>query len=399
MDLLTSFKTTKSARHLEEIHTLWTQFGKKQDKIATLHKDDEELAYSSNLAKPVKAIYLPRDVPNASDHRLIELENQVQHLMEAHLDPKSSVQVKKIASSCEICSGPHDTNYCMENPEQNFVDYASLRTDEAGDARLSNFEAYFKQQQSEMTNKIDTFLKAINYQMKGALLSDLVKNPKLDVNLSSSVSSAHSYPIEDPQSFSHFLNLVNAITTFLEVLAHAPIYNAILDKYVESLELGKNRSAFVQGKMPKKMKDPGLFSLPFRLGDSNPFDTLADLGSCVNLIPLYLFKKLRIRLLEEIGHVFVLADGTKSYPVRIVKNIEVHIGKLKLLEDFYVIDMEKDPTTPLLVGRGFLATASAVKDYKKAKIAVGEGITRLIFGVKEIDLGDEDVHYWTTLGK
>ncbi|GJS63207.1 hypothetical protein Tco_0677771 [Tanacetum coccineum] len=34
----------------------------------------------------------------------------------------------------------------------------------------------------------------------------------------------------------------------LEVLAHASMYNAIIDKYVESLELGKNGSAFIQGK-------------------------------------------------------------------------------------------------------------------------------------------------------
>ncbi|GKB64861.1 hypothetical protein Tco_0921047 [Tanacetum coccineum] len=61
--------------------------------------------------------------------------------------------------------------------------------------------------------------------------------------------------------------------------------------------------------------------------------------------------------------------------------------------------MERDPTCPLLIGRGFLATASAVIDYRKATITVGEGITRSIFGVKEIDLGDEDVPYWTTLGK
>ncbi|GJV36419.1 hypothetical protein Tco_1408896 [Tanacetum coccineum] len=66
----------------------------------------------------------------------------------------------------------------------------------------------------------------------------------------------------------------------LEVLTHALMYNAILDKYVESLELGKNRSAFIRGKMPEKMKDPRLFTLPCRLGDSKPFDTLADLTSC-----------------------------------------------------------------------------------------------------------------------
>ncbi|GJW41715.1 hypothetical protein Tco_0067560 [Tanacetum coccineum] len=84
----------------------------------------------------------------------------------------------------------------------------------------------------------------------------------------------------------------------LEVLAHALIYNAMLDKYVESLKLGKNGSTFIQGKVSAKMKGPGLFTLLCRLGNSKPFDALADLGSCVNIIPLYLFKKLNIELLE-----------------------------------------------------------------------------------------------------
>ncbi|GKF36292.1 DNA-directed DNA polymerase, partial [Tanacetum coccineum] len=106
----------------------------------------------------------------------------------------------------------------------------------------------------------------------------------------------------------------------LEVLAHTPIYNAILDKYVESLELGKNGSAFVQGEVPTKMEDLRLFTLPCRLGDSKPFDTLADLGSWVNIIPFDLFEKLNIGLLEETDHIFGLADGTKSYPVGIVKD-------------------------------------------------------------------------------
>ncbi|GJV42062.1 hypothetical protein Tco_1420502 [Tanacetum coccineum] len=200
--------------------------------------------------------------------------------MEAHLAPKSSVQVNKIAYSCEICSGSYDTQYCMENPEQAFVDYASSHTDEAegkwftfkpeqnnlGDtynsswkshlnlrwrqpqnsqnnfsnplnrfqpnglipnlsfnnnpqnlnnqsnleglmsnfmasqeARLSKFESDFKQQQGEMTNKIDRVLKAINDRMTGALPSDTVKNPKLNDNSTSPVLSAHSYPTRDPQ--------------------------------------------------------------------------------------------------------------------------------------------------------------------------------------------------------
>ncbi|GKC18428.1 hypothetical protein Tco_1020578 [Tanacetum coccineum] len=140
--------------------------------------------------------------------------------MEAHLAPKSSVQVNKITSLCEICGVPHDTQYCMENPEQAFVVYASSRTNEAGgkcfvasqDARLSKFEADFKQQQGEMTNKIDTILKAINDRITGALPSDMVKNPKLNVNSTSPVLSARSYPTKDPQCSSHIHVLINAIT-------------------------------------------------------------------------------------------------------------------------------------------------------------------------------------------
>ncbi|GKA05142.1 MAK10-like protein [Tanacetum coccineum] len=94
--------------------------------------DNESWNDPRDFAKPVKAITLPQDVPSTSDRHLIELENQVQRLMEAHLSPMQPTQVNKVTTSCEICSGPHDTQYCMEDPKQAFVEYASSRTDEAG---------------------------------------------------------------------------------------------------------------------------------------------------------------------------------------------------------------------------------------------------------------------------
>ncbi|GJU91867.1 hypothetical protein Tco_1304290 [Tanacetum coccineum] len=47
--------------------------------------------------------------------------------------------------------------------------------------------------------------------MMGTLLSDTVKNPKLNVNSNSSVLSARSYPMENPQRSSRFLNSINSI--------------------------------------------------------------------------------------------------------------------------------------------------------------------------------------------
>ncbi|GJZ76994.1 MAK10-like protein [Tanacetum coccineum] len=418
-----------------------------------------------DFAKPVKAISLPQDVPSTSDRRLIELENQVQCLMEAYLAPKQPIHVNKITSSCEICSGPHDTQYCVENLEQTFVDYVSSRTDEEGgkwytfkpehnnlgdtynpswkshpnlrwrqpqnsqnnfsnppnrfqqngsilnrpfnnnpqsfnnqsdleglvsnfmasqDARLSKFEADFKQKQSKMTNKIDTVLKAITDRIMGALPSDTIKNPKLNVNSTSSVLSARSYPTEDPYCSSHPPNSINTIKACSKETNHSQ-----KDQLQTDMEIGTQQPKEPEQTLEDEFRDLhlnipvlevlGLFSLPCRLGDSKSFDTLADLGSCMNIISLYLFKKLKMGLLEETDHVFKLAYGTKSYPIGIVRDVEVHIGRLKLLNDFYIINMKKDPKTPLLVGRGFLAIANAVIDCRKSKIAVGEGITRSYF--------------------
>nr|GEV08807.1 reverse transcriptase domain-containing protein [Tanacetum cinerariifolium] len=358
--------------------------------------DNEGWNDARDFAKPVKAIALPQDVPSTFDHRLIKLENQVQRLMEAHLAPTQPTQVNKITTSCEIYSGPTTLSIAwkiLNKPLLNNHPRVPMKREVSGillsptkiilvtptirhgkvtptlglvsnfmasqDARLSKFKADFKQQQSEMTNKIDTVLKAITDRIMGTLPSDMVKNSKLSTSL---VMSARSYPTIDPPN-AHLTPLPRSMLS-----KRAP------RRYIESLKLGKNILTFVQGEVLAKMKDPRLFTLPCRLGDSKPFDTLADLGSYVNIIPLYIFKKLNIRLLEETNHIFGLANETKSYPIGIVKDVEIHIGKLKLLNDFYVIDMKKDPETPLLVGRGFLATANAVIDCKMAKLAVGEGI-------------------------
>ncbi|GJT93825.1 hypothetical protein Tco_1082670 [Tanacetum coccineum] len=84
------------------------------------------------------------------------------------------------------------------------------------DARLSKFEANFKQQQREMTNKINTVLKAITDRITGALPSDTVKNLKLNVNTTTSILYARSYPTEDPQCSTHIHGSINAITIHLK---------------------------------------------------------------------------------------------------------------------------------------------------------------------------------------
>ncbi|GJV51422.1 hypothetical protein Tco_1447163 [Tanacetum coccineum] len=101
--------------------------------------DNESWNDPRDFTKPVKAIALPQNVPSTSDRRLIKLENQVQRLMEAHYALTQPTQVNKVITSCEICSGPYDTQYYMDDPERAFVEYVSSRTDEAGVLKFNSF--------------------------------------------------------------------------------------------------------------------------------------------------------------------------------------------------------------------------------------------------------------------
>ncbi|GJY84967.1 hypothetical protein Tco_0498993 [Tanacetum coccineum] len=145
-------------------------------------------------------------------------------------------------------------------------------------------------------NKIDTILKAINDRIKRALLRDTAKHPKLDVNSTSPVLSAHSYPTEDPQCSSHPLNLISAIKTCSKETNHSQ---------------KDQMQAVIETKTQQK---------------EEPEQTLENE-----------FKDLHL--------------------------------------NFPVLEISKRPKV------------------------VGEGINRSIFGVKETNLGKEEVPYATTLGK
>ncbi|GJX22314.1 hypothetical protein Tco_0226759 [Tanacetum coccineum] len=129
-----------------------------------------------------------------------------------------------------------------------------------------------------------------------------------------------------------------------------------------------------------------------REGDSEDTNTVA-----------YIEERRDTPLLEQKDIVAVGNLGYNKYDEGIEwLDVEEPLDLVKYLQRWKTLGYSlylKDPETPLLVGRGFLATANAVIDCRMAKIAVGEGITRSVFRVKGVDLGEEEAPYWTTLGK
>ncbi|GKE00783.1 reverse transcriptase domain-containing protein [Tanacetum coccineum] len=76
-----------------------------------------------------------------------------------------------------------------------------------------------------------------------------------------------------------------------------------------------------------------------------------------------------------------LADISFQYPVGIVENMLVEVGKFTFPADFVILEMEEDSKVPLILGRTFLHTADVVIRVKQKQLNLRVGTERLIFNI------------------
>ncbi|KAJ9173506.1 hypothetical protein P3X46_016629 [Hevea brasiliensis] len=126
----------------------------------------------------------------------------------------------------------------------------------------------------------------------------------------------------------------------------------------ETVALTEESSAILQNKLPPKLKDPGSFSIPCHIGDISIDKALCDLGASVSLMPLSIYEKMKIGEMKPTTISLQLADRSIKFPIRVVENVPLKVGKFFILVDFVVLEMEGDVHIPIILGRPFLATLS-----------------------------------------
>nr|GEY28831.1 reverse transcriptase domain-containing protein [Tanacetum cinerariifolium] len=140
--------------------------------------------------------------------------------------------------------------------------------------------------------------------------------------------------------------------SFADALVHmpkfAPMFKKLLnnkDKLIELTKTPLNENCFVVvlKKLSEKLGDPGRFLIPCDFLEFDNCLAIADLGASINLMPLSIWKKLRLPTLNDTKMVLELADRTISKPTA-------------------------DPRVPLILGRPFLSTAHAIIDVHKRDI-------------------------------
>ena len=233
------------------------------------------------------------------------------------------------------------------------------------------------------------------------VIEDLEKNQ-------SPVSYEHHIKIPYPQrlqkktldkQFSKFLDIFRKLhinIPFAEALEQMPSYVKFMKEILskkrkmedyETVALTEECSAILQRKLPQKLRDPGSFTIPCTIGNFESMNALCDLGASINLMPLSVFKRLKLGEARPTTVTLQLADRSIAHPRGIIEDVLVKVDKFIFPADFIVLDMEEDANVPIILGRPFLATGRALIDVQKGELRLrvqNEEISFNVFAATEI---------------
>ncbi|XP_024965769.1 uncharacterized protein LOC112505966 [Cynara cardunculus var. scolymus] len=122
------------------------------------------------------------------------------------------------------------------------------------------------------------------------------------------------------------------LETFIKVEVNIPLLDAVkqVPRYAkflkelctnkrklmgnETINMNENVFSVLQKKLPPKCKDPGVFTIPCKLGNVTINRAMLDLGASINVMPFSIFKTLNVGPLQETRVVIQLADRSLVHP-------------------------------------------------------------------------------------
>jgi hypothetical protein len=123
------------------------------------------------------------------------------------------------------------------------------------------------------------------------------------------------------------------------------------------------------GKVPEKLGDPGIPTIPCSIKNNYVRAALCDLGAGVSVMPFTLYKRLDLEKLISTDISLQMADKSTTIPIGICENIPIQVANnCLILTDFVVLEMPEDDNMSIILGRPFLNTAGVVIDCNKGKV-------------------------------
>ena len=137
------------------------------------------------------------------------------------------------------------------------------------------------------------------------------------------------------------------------------IVDALMQSYDEKLNL--------EVSIPRKLNDEWEPTIKIRIKNHEYF-ALCDLGASVSTIPKTLCDLLGFLDLDDCSLNLHLADSTIKKPMGRINDVLIVANRNLVPVDFIVLDIDCNPTCPIILGRPLLRTIGAITDMKEGNI-------------------------------
>nr|XP_009602141.1 uncharacterized protein LOC104097288 [Nicotiana tomentosiformis] len=204
--------------------------------------------------------------------------------------------VQHISTCCELCSEGHTSDICPVNPE--FIYYVGEKSSSrCGDLRNGRELVEVPKKKKEQSGlKEERVPKPVEVDERNKTKSEQISErvpPSFPQRLRKK---------NDDHIFHKFLDMLKQIQLnipLVDMLREFPKYAKYIKDIVankrrltefESVALTEEYTYRIQHKLPQKLKDPGSFTIPVRIGEIDVGRSLCDLDASINLMPLSVFK-------------------------------------------------------------------------------------------------------------
>ncbi|XP_031270531.1 uncharacterized protein LOC116128914 [Pistacia vera] len=297
-------------------------------------------------------------------------------------------QMATAISRLEAQVGGKLPSQIVVNPKEN-VNAVTLRSGKKVEEPKLNIPSVEKE--AEIKDEIE--------KEKATTKSKVIPNPSIQLQsntLPFPSRFAKSKKEEKDKEILEMFRKVEVNIPLLDAIKQVPRYAKFLKELCtnkwklngdEKIIMGENVSAVFQRKLPPKCKDPGMFTIPCKIGNTRIERAMVDLGASINVMPRSIYVSLNLGPVKDTGVIIQLADRTNAYPEGVVEDVLVQVNELVFPTDFYILDMDDssspDPA-PILLGRPFLNTA-------RTKIDVHDGTLTMEFNGEVIRFNIYDV--------
>ncbi|XP_050888798.1 uncharacterized protein LOC127093955 [Lathyrus oleraceus] len=142
------------------------------------------------------------------------------------------------------------------------------------------------------------------------------------------------------------------------------------------MAMALNSSVVIKNMVIPKLNDLRSFSIHFHIGTMDFERALCDLGPSASLMPLFVCNKLDMGDMKPTNVSLQLADGSIKYPIDVLKDVPLRVGKHYVLVDFVIMDIDEDFQIPIILG----AVVRVISPVKLSYLNIGSGHVKNVVG-------------------